>query len=210
MFSKFLLVVFILLFAIFTNNATGQEIINSKPDYYSLLQKIMNFDKSVDFKAFRLSYTETPDYDPYQSYDKEKKAMYDDLRNKEYEKALKSVQSILDKNYVDIDAHNICRIAYREMKNPEKYNFHQFIVTGLIDSILNSGDGKSPETAYLVISIDEEYVILAVLDLKLIKQSLIKSNSKNYDKIEARNRKTGETTTLYFNIDIPFSRLRKK
>ena len=35
------------------------------PDYQTLLKRVMSFDRTVDFKALRLSYAETADYNPY-------------------------------------------------------------------------------------------------------------------------------------------------
>jgi hypothetical protein len=43
------------------SKAAGQE----KQSYASLLARVKNFDRSVDFKALRLSYTETAEYQPY-------------------------------------------------------------------------------------------------------------------------------------------------
>lgn len=34
-------------------------------DYSVLLAKVKNSDKTVDFKALRLAYTKSPDYNPY-------------------------------------------------------------------------------------------------------------------------------------------------
>ena len=35
------------------------------------------------------------------------------------------------------------------------------MLMGLVKSVLGSGDGKSPETAFVVIGIDEEYSVMA-------------------------------------------------
>src|SRR5574341_912926 len=177
--------------------------------YYSLLKKAKAFDKSVDFKALRLSYTETSDYNPYNETDNEQEAMFDAMRDKQYDKALKHAQSILNTNYVDIGAHIVSQTVYQEMNNSEQYNFHQFVVDGLIKSILNSGDGKSPETAYLVIDIKEEIFFLEILGFEMEGLTLLEKNNHFYHKIEVKKPETGETAVLYFNVDIPSNWLNK-
>jgi hypothetical protein len=173
-------------------------------DYRTLLTRVKDFDRSVDFKALRLSYTKTEDYNPYRSDDSSRNAMLMALKEKEYKKVIEHAQAILQKNYVDIDAHFVSTIAYRELGDQKKQEFHDFVARGLIDSIMDSGDGQSPETAFQVIDTKEEYVILAVLGLAAKKQKLLHIGGHAYDQFEVADRKTGQTGELYFNVDIPF------
>jgi len=72
---------------------------------------------------------------------------------------------------------------------------------GRIAKILKKSDGRSQATAYRVRSVREEYEILRVFGLEPGVQSLtIGSNNKPYDRIEAKNPKTGETVELWFDI----------
>ena len=128
----------------------------------------------------------------------------------QYEKALQHAHLILSKEFIDIDAHHISRIISKEMGNLKQHDFHHFVTKGLIDSILDSGDGISPETAYVVISVREEYIILSVLGLKLEKQGLMALKGHSYDKMEVKNLRTQETATIYFNVDLPLGSLNKK
>ena len=41
--------------------------------------------------------------------------MFNAFGEKQYDKALQHAQLILDKEFVDIDAHHISRIVYKEM-----------------------------------------------------------------------------------------------
>jgi len=74
---------------------------------------------------------------------------------------------------------------------------------------LKSGDGKSIESAYVVIATDEEYALFNVLGLRGVSQALVNDKDHNYDRMDAVDRKTNQTTTFYFNIDIPFKWLSK-
>jgi hypothetical protein len=74
----------------------------------------------------------------------------------------------------------------------------------LIITAVDSGDGKSLGTAYVVISTHEEYVLPQVLGLKPGQQSLRQQDGHNYDVLRATDPKSNAPVTLYFNVDIPF------
>jgi uncharacterized phage-associated protein len=78
---------------------------------------------------------------------------------------------------------------------------HRKIADGLVASILKSGTGKSPETAYKVISISEEYMALLYLELSATEQSLIEENGRFYDLITAKDL-NGKTHEIYFDITL--------
>src|SRR5690606_34167972 len=69
-------------------------------------------------------------------------------------------------------------------------------------SILASGDGKTPKTAYKVISIPEEYMTLWRLGLVVEEQSLVESDGRQYDAMRVKHRKTGEESVIYFDIQV--------
>ena len=99
--------------------------------------------------------------------------------------------------------------AHRQLGNAEKADLHKFLFEGLIQSVEKSGDGKTPATAFVVISTDEEYVLLHWQGLQPTGQSLINQDGHSYDKMTAVNSKTNETVNYYFNIDKPFNWLGK-
>lgn len=179
-------------------------------DYPALLAKVKAFDKTVDFKALRLAYTKTPDYNPYGRDNSKDDAMGKALEEKKFEEAIKIAQTILEKNYVHIFSHFVSRIAYRELGDQKKFEYHHFVTNGLIQSILGSGSGGDPGGAFLVISTDEEYMILDVLGLKSKMQSTLKVADQTYDKLEVVDRKTGDTGEIFFNVTIPFGWLSRQ
>jgi hypothetical protein len=188
-------------------NAQSQE--TGKPKYEALLERVKAGDTTVSFKDLRMAYTESHGYAPYGGDDTHK-SMLAALRDKDYDKALGYAGTILKEKYVDIFAHLVSSLAYGELKNAERASYHRGIVDGLIQSILKTGDGKSTETAYVVIATDEEYALFNLLGLKAVSQSLVHDDKgHSYDKMDAVDRKTNQPTTYYFNIDIPFNWLSK-
>lgn len=187
------------------NQATAAD----KPDYYEMLAKLKNNDTSVDFQALRLAYTKTPDYKPYGADNSTKDAAFEALRKKNYAEAVKHAQTVLETNYVDLDVHLLCRIAYREMGNSERYTFHTSVLQGLVGSLYASGDGTTAEKAIVVISVPEEYFVINANGLKSVKTSTLAANGHDYDRMDVESRKTGQKSVLYFNIDIPRQWLTK-
>jgi hypothetical protein len=203
--AKKYLAAFILLLLVFTGYGYAAETGKNAPDYYILVKQVKNNDKSIDFKALRYAYTKTPDYKPYGGDDADKDAMYAALKNKDFKKAVKHAQVVLGKNYVDMEAHYVSTIAYRETKNKEKEEFHSFVLKGLLDSIYDSGTGQTPETAFVVITVDEEYFFLGVYGYRVTKSDQVGANNHSYDKMETEDKKTGAKAIFYFNIDMPFN-----
>jgi hypothetical protein len=131
--------------------------------------------------------------------------MFAALKAKEYEQALAPAEQILAKNFVELNAHFVAYVANRELVRTEKATFHKFMFDGLMKSITGSGDGKSAETAFVVISTDEEYVVLNFLGLRPAGQSLINQNGHSYDRMAANDSRANEAVVYFFNIDKPFN-----
>ena len=174
-------------------------------DYYGMVENLKTNSKPVDFKALRIAYTKTPDYRPYGSNESAKNAAHVALNNKNFTEAAKQAEIALKKNYVDLDAHLICMIAYREAGNSEKSSFHSRVLKGLVGSIYSSGDGKNPESAFVVISVAEEYFFLNANRLKKLKNASLSLNGRHYDKIEAEDKRNAARSVIYFDISIPYS-----
>ena len=84
-------------------------------------------------------------------------------------------------------------------------------VNGAADvSIMGSGDGKTEETAFVVIGTDEEYTLFNFLGLRAGNQELIQSKGHSYDRMTVTDPKTNQTSVYFFNIDKPYNHLSKK
>ena len=71
----------------------------------------------------------------------------------------------------------------------------------LVNSILKDADGNSPKTAYVVISIAEEYVLLNALELKRTAQTAETSDGHNFHVLTAIDKASNESVKVYFNVD---------
>jgi hypothetical protein len=177
----------------------------AKNAYASLLERAKRSDPTLDFKELRMAYTETKDYSPYSNDREALRAVVAALVSKEYDKALTQADKILSSNYVDINAHFGAFAAHKALQHADQSAFHRFMFDGLLKSVVNSGDGKTEETAFIVISTDEEYVLFDFLGLRPTGQALVNKDGHSYDKMTAVDPKTNQTVVYFFNIDKPFN-----
>ena len=174
-----------------------------KSKYDLLLEKVKQKDPSVNFTELRFAFYESPNYNPYapmMTY----RPLNAALAQKNYEEVLKIAESVLAKNFVEVNAHMAAQIAYQETGNAERAQFHKFMAEGLLNSIKSKVDGKSMDTAFEVISINEEYGLIRSLGLRPIKQALMENKGHSYDAITVVDPQTSQESVIYFNIDKPF------
>jgi hypothetical protein len=93
-------------------------------------------------------------------------------------------------------------VANNGLGAADNADFERTVFRGLVSSILNSGDGKSTEKAWVVINVHEEYVILRVLGYKPGPQSLLNKDGHAYDELKVKKADDGTEATFFFNIDI--------
>jgi hypothetical protein len=189
--------------------APASSQVQAKPTYEALLERVKKQDQTVDFQALRLAYTDAKAYAPYDGNLSSHRNMFASLKANEYDKALESATTILSANYMDIMGHFGSFVAHRELGHADLSAYHRFVFEGLLNSIKNSGDGKTMETAFVVISTDEEYALFNYLGLRPTDQALVKEKGHTFDKMTTLDTKTNQSVIYYFNIDKPFNWLDK-
>ena len=198
--SSILLTVFFLCsFAAFGQKA---EPVKADTSYDDLVAKVKAGDTTVDFKAMRIAFSKTKAYSPYGNESDPVKAAFAAIEQKKFKDAIKKTDESLKQCYIDMDAHVAASIAYKGLGDTVKSDFHKAVYLGLVNSILSSGDGKTPETAYLVISTHEEYITFRALGLGAGGQALVHLNEHSYDVQTSADPTTKAAMKIYFNIDI--------
>lgn len=82
-------------------------------------------------------------------------------------------KAILSIDYTSLFAHKCLQQSYQQMGDSANYHKYHDIEFGLLNSITKSGDGKTCETGWHVIAIEEEYFILNILGGDFEEQALI-------------------------------------
>jgi len=173
--------------------------------YPILLEQVKGSDPTFDFTQLRLTFAQTTKYDPYNVDESDLMGpMYDAYDNNDYEQAIKLANQILGNNYLLPDPHFILLQAYQKLGDQKNADFQTYFLKGLITSISESGNGRSPETAFIVIHFEEEYFLLNILGIQNSTPTFKEENGIPYDIFEGIDESTNEKATIYFDISIPY------
>lgn len=172
----------------------------AQPTYESLLAMARRGDGGLDFTALRMAsaarLAKMDEADP-----ELRKKMFAALHDDRWAAVIETGNQVLAQNYLDIDAHMFVAHAYEKSHQPEKAAPHRTMGDGLMKSILASGDGRTAKTAFVVISVHEEYSVLRHYRLLPGKQDLMTAGGHSYDVLTAQTGDTHEQATVFFNID---------
>ena len=172
----------------------------AEPSYDDYVAQVKAGKLDIDYTAFRMAYTASPRYEPYGAA----RALIGQIKKAyvagDCPAAMAHAKEVLEVNFVQIDAHMVTASCQKAGNEEEARRAHAVFI-GLVKSVLGSGDGKSPETAFVVIGIDEEFAVMAALSLTLIRQALINHGGSAYDRLEVKRRDSDQLVTLYFNVE---------
>lgn len=167
--------------------------------YDDLVGKVKGGDTSVDFKALRMAAAERTAPAPL---DPRIYPMMVKLSGeKKYKEALKAAETVQTVNFADMNSHIIASMSYAGIGDDKKAKFHEAIYVGLVNSILNNGDGNSAKTSYTVYSTAEVAVVLNALDLKRVSHEIVNEENRKFAVLTVADKNTNEQSKVYFNID---------
>lgn len=164
-----------------------------------------NWENLPSFDQLREEYGQRDDFFKICEIDRPTKSVATALNEKDWRAAIDLGMPWLQSCPVDIRIHYFTAIALRESDRRVESETHLAWVDGLMRSIVASGDGETAATAYVTISVAEEYDALFLFGLTPKSQSLVEADEP-VDAFEAEN-KDGETFTVYFTPRAHFERL---
>jgi Domain of unknown function (DUF4919) len=182
--------------------ADDRAFAQGKPaSHKELLGRARQGDLSMDFRAFRFACLKDEKCDARGDRDT-MTTMRRAMQAKNFAEAAKMADALIEQGFINIEAHATAARAYESLDKPDKAKFHGDVARGLIQSIFQSGDGKTKETAFVVIGAFEEYITLQLVGLPPFgSQSLIPGKPHSYDVQTVTDPKTGSKVAVYFNID---------
>jgi len=172
--------------------------------YRALVQRVEGGDFAFDFRSLRLSCVRSSLCEA-RGTKAELGALNRASERDAFGEVIEIAEQIIARGFVNIEAHATCVKAYAELHDSVKAKFHLDVTSALMHSILNSGDGKTKESAFEVISDREEYYTLTSLGLPYsgsdISTFSVEEGGHHYDRVEIRHPKTGEMVVVFFNTD---------
>jgi hypothetical protein len=173
---------------------------DAEDKYQVLLQAAKDNPATVDWQALRFAYADCPDFDLLgDASSAARHDMFQAFEDGNFPLALAQARVIINRVYVDIEAHRIAAIGYKHAGDLKSFAAEKSISESLMNSVM-TGDGLTPKTAYTVISVQEEYELLHALGLKVTRQALAKIDSHAYDVMTTEGH-DGVAGDYYFLID---------
>lgn len=139
------------------------------------------------------------------------KAFDEAIRSGDAQKTVTAAEALLEHNYTSSRTHVMLSFLYGNEGKMEKSKFHSLVSEGLFRSIVAKGDGKSPETAWTVFAVSEEYDTLKKLGrFGKVSQSAFSQKDRHYDKLDSLDPKTGDKKVYYFDVTNLFARYKEQ
>lgn len=174
------------------------------------------WNETTDFATIRRAYASEPDYNAYAYQLVEKTLITTAMKEWDTGDKAKALTMLLEATEtcpLSIELNRRiadgCAVLLSNIKDPETKQVlskiekrFRTIAEGILKSIVASGDGKTPKTAYKVISIPEEYMTLWYLGLNPKGQILDHIENISCDIMTVENADTGEKSTVYFDVTI--------
>lgn len=157
--------------------------------------------RSVDYTALRAAYPFTTAWDPYGN---KTDALMDQAvaaqKGGDCATALEKLDQVIKADFTIDGAHAL----RADCLGKDKDAAENAIADGLIHSLMDSGDGASEKTAYVVVTMREERDVLANRHIQTrTRQTNIRgSDGHYYDRVDGVSLRNGtaENRTLYFDV----------
>lgn len=141
---------------------------NSSFYYPDLLNRIAKFDTTQNDLHFKYLYYGNVFQDMYKPYGKNP---HDDLfqqfyNQRKFSKAIEHGRQIMADNPVNIRLAHKMAVCYRSIDMIDTARFYYNLYTGYMKTIYSSGDGLQSISSYVVIKVDDEYMIFQIVSSK--------------------------------------------
>jgi hypothetical protein len=173
--------------------------------YEVLLARLTGGDTKIDYTLLRLTYSRSKDANPYGADHDARRLMNAAVIEKRCDEAMKMADALLASIYVSADAHVAKSSCYRAAGDNVRADFHKAIYLGLINSVLAKGDGNSTESAYTVVTIEEEYAVMKALGYTAWAQAFVRQGEHTFDVVSGTDERSKSSAKFYFNVDIPLA-----
>jgi len=186
----------------------------SETYYPKLINRFMSYDTTLTEYEYKLLYygnVFTDAYNPYATSDAENEFL--ELYNKqEYTKAIPLGMKVLEENPINTTVLFKMLVIYNQLADEINEERFAMLYYGLLTQVYYSGDGKTCESAMVVIRVTDEYEIMAELQVNLEMQALVGDCDLIEFDTKSQKLENGEKPLkeLYFNVRMPLDYLNKQ
>jgi len=173
--------------------------------FNDLVKRAEAGDKDVDYTALRAAYVYTENWN---FFDSKTGPLLQQAqvaqKGGDCAAAMSKLDDVIRYDFIADSAHSL-RSDCLEDSNRDQARIESAIAYGLVNSLMDSGDGDSESTAYIVSTQREEMDVLANRHIQLkTRQTQVRgSDGHYYDVVQGLSLRTGSASskTIYFNVD---------
>ena len=172
----------------------------ARAKYDALAAKVNSGDLNIDWRELRLAARVGEVYGDYDPYDAARRAQ-SAFEKGDCEETLKIARETQQRNIADVDAGAAAWACLKQLGRQREADQQWSILQAILQSILNSGDGKSAKTAWFAVGIREEFFVMAMaLQVQFKQQHSSSQNGHYYDVVLVADQ-SGKDRVLWFNTD---------
>lgn len=187
---------------------------SSSPNYYpNLFSRFQEGDSTLteeNFKHLYFGYVFNDKYNPYETLPCDDSLAHyyrkDDLSTKDLKKVIVLLEKNLASAPFDLGTMDVLAYCYDIDGRNEDLVKMMNNMTGLVDAILNSGDGLSTKTAWHVISLSHEYDLIDILQFNFGGEQSLVDGPCDYLTIESNSY---GFDGFFFNVSKPMEYLNE-
>jgi hypothetical protein len=167
-------------------------------DYSKLVAKAETSSQKIDFTALRMAWLKSEAYRHAGEAYAMSKNLVDAVGKDDHAAVREIAVKMLDLDYVNLTAQKYLYQSCQALHDGDCADNHRYIEQGLLGSIVRSGDGKSIDRAWTVVSVDEEAFVVGTEGMKATAQAVVRNDKGVFDKIDGTV--DGKPATYYFNV----------
>jgi hypothetical protein len=188
--------------------------------YPKLFKRFLASDSTLtnyEVLALQIGYTDNDNYWPYQDVKMERR-IWALNENKEFEKAIKTCDTLLHRNPFNILACREKNYAFENLDKADSADYYFDRFDKIVRSDFSTGDGKSYETSWFVLSpADGQWIIRLAFQKSICFMGSGEDKDKNFhdilgykpedDEGTKKKKRNEDCINLYFNIQHAASRM---
>ncbi len=168
--------------------------------FQELWQSALQEPENCDFSELREAYVESEEYNPYGRRGAAANEMSRLIKSGSYKEAISMIERALESSPLDLELQMMAYDCYRKIGDRKKMYRTDSFLRGYIDTLMSTGDGKSRETAFRVVSMREEYALVSLMQMKVERQALLQDDDRSFDQFHCMSLDDGKSVTLYFDV----------
>jgi len=172
-------------------------------DYEALIVRAKQDPAHADFSELRWAFTRSDQYDPNEA-NEDDRTLEEAVEAQDWPRAREVVDRLLQRGYVRLWLHAYAGVISERLGDAAGVERHAEFCRGLMTSIMESGDGRTPDTAFRVVSVEEERTALTLCNLELLQQVLIDEGGRYFDRVTVQGPDDAEAFDLFFDVSIPY------